>query len=82
MQPLVLFTEKEMGNAILPIMINARFNAFFARFAARYGSHDDFAGILETAREILREAEIPQPGDELLEGTSPIDLTPFFEKED
>ena len=79
MKPLVLFTAKEMGDAILPAMINARFNAFFARFAARYGSHDDFAGMLETAREILREAEIPQPGDELLESCAPIDITPFKE---
>ena len=83
MKPLVLFTAKEMGDAILPIMINARFNSFFATFCAHEGLQYDT--VIEDARNILRAAEIPQPGDELLvhtPGSEPIDLTPFLNEED
>lgn len=74
MKPVILFTAKEM-DPIYAMTINARFNTFLVKFCAVEGL--DFSSALNDAAQILRDAEIPQPGDNLTEGCSPIDLTPF-----
>lgn len=73
----ILFTAKEM-DPFYAMAINARFNSFLAKFCAVEGL--DFNSARTHAAQILREAEIPQPGDNLTEGCSPIDLTPFMEQ--
>ena len=77
MKPLILFTAKEF-DPFVATMINARFNAFMAKFCARTVGDMEFNSAMANARDILREAEIPQPGDDLTEGCSPIDMTPFY----
>jgi len=76
MKPLVLFTSREIVDTFLTTAINTRFNTFMAVFCAQQGL--DFNRAMDNARDILREAEIPQPGDNLTEGCSPIDMTPFY----
>ena len=80
MKPLILFSAKELGDPILASLINARFNAFMAKFCANNGQ--EFCTCMSEARDMLREAEIPQLGDELInEGPAVLveDITPFME---
>ena len=74
MKPLVLVTAKEL-DPITSSFLNARFTSFMVRFIEVNNLEPNPA--IESARDILRDAEIPQPGDELLQGTDKPDLTPF-----
>lgn len=55
--------------------INTRFYGFLQRLTSELDLHRE--QVMETALEILREAEIPQDGDNLLSKDDKIDLTPF-----
>jgi len=59
-----LVTPKEL-DPILASFINARFVGFLQRFCLEM--HVNFEDAVAEARKILREAEIPQPGDELFD---------------
>lgn len=74
MKPLVLVTAKEL-DPITSSFLNVRFTAFMLRFMEENGLEASRA--ISIARDILRDAEIPQPGDELLQSETPIDLSPF-----
>jgi len=74
MKPLVLVTAKEL-DPITSSFLNARFTSFMVRFIEANNLEPKPA--IESARDILRDAEIPQPGDELLQNTDKPDLTPF-----
>lgn len=54
--------------------LNVRFFGFLTRLADELG--EDRERVRVYARDILRDAEIPQPGDELLQGPAP-DLSAF-----
>lgn len=73
MKYLHLFNAKEL-DPIMASIINARFNGFFWVFVEKAGMDPNDAATL--AADILRQAEIPQPGDELTAGPAP-DLKPF-----
>lgn len=62
MMPAALFTGEELDDSFLAGVINARFNSFMSRFSADLGLNFNVAML--SAREILRSAEIPQPGDD------------------
>lgn len=74
MKPLVLVTAKEL-DPLTSSFLNTRFTAFMLRFMEENGLEASRA--ISIARDILRDAEIPQPGDELLQSETPIDLSPF-----
>lgn len=74
MKPLVLVTAQEL-DPITSSVLNARFTFFMLRFMEENGLEASRA--ISIARDILRDAEIPQPGDELLQSETPIDLSPF-----
>jgi retron-type reverse transcriptase len=74
MKPLVLVTAKEL-DPITSSFLNARFTSFMVRFIEENGLETSRA--ISIARDILRDADIPQPGDELLQSEKPIDLSPF-----
>lgn len=78
MKPVVFFTAKEL-DPFLAGIINTRFNAFMAKFCAAQGI--DFGDSMDTARNIMRDAEVPQPGDELLAGAEHIDMSSFYDQD-
>ena len=53
-------TAKEL-NPITSMMLNARFNGFLVKLASRIQRKPE--DLIEIAREILEDAEIPQPVD-------------------
>lgn len=79
MKPVVFFTAKEL-DPFLAGIINTRFNAFLAKFCA--AQRIDFASALDAAGDIMRDAEVPQPGDELLAGAEHIDMSSFYENDE
>lgn len=79
MKPVIFFTAKELDTFIAGI-VNARFNAFLAKFCA--AQRIDFGSSMDAARNIMRDAEIPQPGDELLAGAEHIDMSSFYENDE
>lgn len=57
-----LFTDHELGDPFMAMIINTRFNAFLSAYARLKGL--SYAEVCVDAREVLRAAEITQPGDE------------------
>lgn len=55
-----LVTAKEL-DPITSLMLNARFNAFLVKLASRIQRQPE--DVIALAREILEEADIPQPVD-------------------
>lgn len=74
MRTVNLVTRDELLSENLAKLINIRFTMFLERFCDDLNL--DRRDFLETARNILRQGEIPQEGDVLLSGEKP-DLTPF-----
>ena len=72
-KPLTFVTAQEL-DPLTAQFLNARFVGFLSRFCYECGI--DFCDAAGTAQKILREAEIPQAGDELLQGPAP-DLSAF-----
>jgi hypothetical protein len=57
-----LFTDYELGDPFMAMIINTRFNAFLSAYARLKGL--TYAEVCTDAREVLRAVEITQPGDE------------------
>jgi hypothetical protein len=74
----VTFVTAQELDPLTAICLNARFVGFLAHFAAEKGL--DVVDTLVTAQNLLREAGIPQDGDQLLdegEAVIPEDMEPF-----
>lgn len=57
-----LFTDHELGDPFMAMIINTRFCGFLSAYARLKGL--SYAEVCADAREVLRAAEITQPGDE------------------
>ena len=57
-----LFTDHELGDPFMAMIINTRFCGFLSAYARLKGL--TYAEVCTDAREVLRAVEITQPGDE------------------
>ena len=71
---LTFVTAQEL-DPLTASFLNTRFVAFLARFSQELGK--DITETAPIAAQILREADIPQDGDNLLSKNDNIDLSPF-----